>query len=126
MSDATTHCNLGQIDLLDDNISTSHQIQARNVHQLYLLSVEVRALMDVVCQNGQSSLLADRIEHHARQLEAQFLDRAEKRRSLSLSYQFFMRQKELIDDDVTSIVGALRALDDKGQIDDEVHDHLHD
>ena len=125
MSDATTHCNLGQIDLLDDNISTSHQIQARNVHQLYLLSVEVRALMDVVCQNGQSSLLAERIEHHAHQLEAQFLDRAEKRRSLSWSCQFFMGQKELIDDDVTSIVGALHALDDNGQIDDEVHEHLH-
>ncbi|MCM2972456.1 MULTISPECIES: hypothetical protein [Larsenimonas] len=123
MSEQTALCELGEIDLLDDNISTSHEVQKRNVRQLYLLSVEVRALMDVVCNNGQSSLLADRLEHHAEKLESRFLERAEKRRSLSLTYQFFKKECDGFDQQVRSLVSELRALDDdRGEMADRVHD----
>ena len=52
LADDSGCCQMSSINLLDDSVSTQKEVQDRNVLQLYLLTVQVRALMDVAVIRG--------------------------------------------------------------------------
>lgn len=103
-------CQMSAINLLDDSVSTQKEVQERNVMQLYLLTVQVRALMDVACHQGHAEFLTERLRFHTEQLEEQFSHLVEKHKGASYTRHFYMQQQQRFDAEVEKIIGALEAL----------------
>ncbi|OHV07572.1 hypothetical protein [Kushneria phosphatilytica] len=106
----TPCCQLDDIRLLDDNLSTRQEVQARNVRQLYLLNVEVRALMDVLCRQGEAGYLAERLKYHADQLERQFNHHARGHYGASSTRHFYAQQRKLFDEEMGKVITAVERL----------------
>ncbi|RKQ95716.1 hypothetical protein C7446_3230 [Kushneria sinocarnis] len=114
-SQASSCCQLDDIRLLDDNLSTRQEVQARNVRQLYLLNVEVRALMDVVCRQGEAGYLAERLQYHADQLERQFASHARGHYGASSTRHFYAQQRELFDEEMCKVITAVQQIDEENE-----------
>lgn len=112
-------CQMSAINLLDDSVSTQKEVQERNVMQLYLLTVQVRALMDVACHQGHAGFLTERLRFHTEQLGDQFSRLVEKHKGASYTRHFYVQQQQRFEAEIDKIIGALEALgrqhgDDEG------------
>ncbi|MGM8850549.1 hypothetical protein ACUN9V_10855 [Salinicola sp. V024] len=110
LTDDTGCCQMSSINLLDDSVSTQKEVQERNVMQLYLLTVQVRALMDVACHQGQAAFLTERLRFHTDQLEAQFSHLVDKHKGASYTRHFYAQQQNRFDAEIEKIIGALESL----------------
>ncbi|WP_251975800.1 hypothetical protein [Salinicola avicenniae] len=103
-------CEMSAINLLDDSVSTQREVQERNVLQLYLLTVQVRALMDVACRQGHSSFLSERLRYHTEQLGDQFSTLAKKHKGATFTRHFYHQQQQKFDAEIEKLIQALDAL----------------
>ena len=103
-------CQMSSINLLDDSVSTQKEVQDRNVLQLYLLTVQVRALMDVACHQGHAEFLTERLRYHSEALESQFSNLVNKHKGASYTRHFYAQQQQRFDAEIEKIIGALESL----------------
>ncbi|GHB14307.1 hypothetical protein [Salinicola rhizosphaerae] len=103
-------CEMTAINLLDDSVSTQKEVQERNVMQLYLLTVQVRALLDVACHQGQAEFLTERLRFHTESLQAQFGQLVDKHKAASFRSHFYRQQQQKFDAEIDKLIGALEAL----------------
>lgn len=103
-------CEMSEINLLDDSVSTQKEVQERNVMQLYLLTVQIRALLDVACHQGHAEFLTERLRFHTRQLETQFSHLVEKHKGASYTRHFYLQQQQRFDTEIEKLIDALEAL----------------
>lgn len=109
-AEATDCCQMSAINLLDDSVSTQKEVQERNVMQLYLLTVQIRALMDVVCHQGQAEFLTDRLRFHTEELRAQFEGLVSKHKGASFTRHFYNQQQRRFQEEIDKLIGALDTL----------------
>ncbi|OLO04256.1 MULTISPECIES: hypothetical protein [Salinicola] len=110
MTDDSGCCQMSSINLLDDSVSTQKEVQERNVLQLYLLTVQVRALMDVACHQGHAAFLTERLRYHTEQLESQFSNLVNKHKGASYTRHFYSQQQQRFDAEIEKLIGALESL----------------
>ncbi|MEC8917923.1 hypothetical protein R5R73_00075 [Salinicola sp. LHM] len=113
LADDSGCCQMSSINLLDDSVSTQKEVQDRNVLQLYLLTVQVRALMDVACHQGHASFLTERLRYHTEQLESQFSNLVDKHKGASYTRHFYAQQQQRFDTEIEKIISALESLGEK-------------
>ncbi|WP_353980545.1 hypothetical protein [Salinicola endophyticus] len=110
MSEATDCCEMSAINLLDDSVSTQKEVQERNVMQLYLLTVQVRALMDVACHQGHAEFLTERMRFHTQQLGEQFDSLVKKHKGSSYTRHFYAQQQQRFSSEIDKLIDALASL----------------
>lgn len=110
LTDDSGCCQMSSINLLDDSVSTQKEVQERNVLQLYMLTVQVRALMDVACHQGHAAFLTERLRFHTEQLEDQFSNLVNKHKGASYTRHFYAQQQQRFDAEIEKIIGALESL----------------
>ncbi|NRB57231.1 MAG: hypothetical protein HRU39_14815 [Salinicola sp.] len=110
LTDDSGCCQMSSINLLDDSVSTQKEVQDRNVLQLYLLTVQVRALMDVACHQGHAEFLTERLRFHTEQLESQFSNLVNKHKGASYTRHFYAQQQQRFDAEIEKLIGALESL----------------
>ncbi|WP_157958758.1 MULTISPECIES: hypothetical protein [Salinicola] len=110
MSEATDCCEMSAINLLDDSVSTQKEVQERNVMQLYLLTVQMRALMDVACHQGHAEFLTERMRFHTEQLGDQFEALVRKHKGSSYTRHFYAQQQERFSSEIDKLIDALASL----------------
>lgn len=108
-------CQMSSINLLDDSVSTQKEVQDRNVLQLYLLTVQVRALMDVACHQGHAAFLTERLRYHTEELESQFSKLVNKHKGASYTRHFYAQQQQRFDAEIDKLIGALESLGEQYQ-----------
>ncbi|WP_106418947.1 hypothetical protein [Salinicola tamaricis] len=127
MSEATDCCEMSAINLLDDSVSTQKEVQERNVMQLYLLTVQVRALMDVACHQGHAEFLTERLRFHTQQLGEQFDSLVKKHKGSSYTRHFYSQQQQRFSSEIDKLIDALASLGrhyrDSADTDNAAHDH---
>ncbi|WP_110685627.1 hypothetical protein [Salinicola aestuarinus] len=109
-AEVTDCCQMSAINLLDDSVSTQREVQERNVLQLYLLTVQVRALMDVACHQGQAAFLTDRLRFHTQALKSQFEDLVQRHRGASFTRHFYSQQQRRFEEEIDKLIQALDTL----------------
>ncbi|WP_157958444.1 hypothetical protein [Salinicola lusitanus] len=110
LTDDSGCCQMSSINLLDDSVSTQKEVQDRNVLQLYLLTVQVRALMDVACHQGHAEFLTERLRFHTEQLESQFSNLVNKHKGSSYTRHFYAQQQQRFNAEIEKLIGALESL----------------
>ncbi|WP_110669614.1 hypothetical protein [Salinicola halophilus] len=109
-ADVTDCCEMSAINLLDDSVSTQKEVQERNVMQLYLLTVQIRALMDVACHQGQATFLTERLRFHTQALKSQFEDLVKRHRGASFTRHFYSQQQRRFEEEIDKLIDALDSL----------------